>query len=329
MEGVMMKSKNNVAIAVRRENGEIVTKSKSHSPLSDKLKVSKIPFLRGFINFIDMMKLAMGTLTESAEMLDLFEDESQDNAGTQEQDNNAQAGSESKPVSEKKKSNMTLIASVIGIVLGLALSFGLFFFLPTFLGSTIENVFESNWDINLHRALRSMFEGVLRLVIFLAYILLVSQMRDIRRTFEYHGAEHMSIYAYEREEELTVENVRKHSRFHPRCGTSFLIIMIFIGFIVGLIIPQGLWFRVLIRLAMFPVVIGVAFEFIKFAGRHTDNKLVKIISAPGMWVQRLTTRKPDDEQLEVAIASLKLALNLEEPGKLENGAGHEEYSTET
>jgi len=150
-----------------------------------------------------------------------------------------------------------------------------------------------------------------RLLIFVAYILLVSQMKDIRRTFEYHGAEHMSIYAYERGEELTVENVRKYPRFHPRCGTSFIVVMILIGFLVGLIIPRGLGFRVLIRFALFPAVIGLGYEFIRFAGKRSGNPIVKIISAPGIWVQRLTTKRPDDEQLEVAIASLKLALKME------------------
>ncbi|MCL2099063.1 MAG: DUF1385 domain-containing protein [Oscillospiraceae bacterium] len=325
MEGVMMKSKDSVAIAVRRENGEIVKKVKDYKALKDRHKILNIPFLRGFINFIDMMKLAMGTLTESVEMLGLDEEpeppETKDDELKVEKSYKETGKSEpeepeetKKPKEKEKTSAMITAASIIGIVLGLALSFGLFFFLPTFLGSTIETVFADKLGVEvIPPAALSMFEGVMRLLIFLGYILLVSQMKDIRRTFEYHGAEHMSIFAYENGEELSVESARKYSRFHPRCGTSFLIIMILLGFIIGMIIPRGLWFRVLIRLALFPIVIGVAYEFIKLAGKHSDNIFVKIISAPGMWVQRLTTKKPDDAQLEVAAAALKLALKLEKP----------------
>jgi len=314
MEGVMMmkKSEGTVAIAVRRANGEIVKKAKNYTPLTVKLKISKIPLLRGFINFIDMMKLAMGTLTESVEMLELLEEENVDKDAELSDAASPQIDIKNKEEKKSDSSKMIAAASVIGIILGLGLSFVLFFFLPTFLGSTIETAFMDSWEIKLSPAILSMFEGISRLAIFLGYILLVSQMKDIRRTFEYHGAEHMSIFAYEQGEELTIENTRKYPRFHPRCGTSFLIIMILIGFVVGMIIPRDLWFRVLIRLALFPVVIGFAFEFIKLAGRHSENILVKIIAAPGMWVQRLTTKKPDDEQLEVAIASLKLALKLED-----------------
>ena len=316
MEGVMMKSKDSVAISVRRGNGEIVKKLKGHTALIDKYKLSKVPLVRGFINFIDMMKLAMGTLTEAAEMVG-FDDEGE-TAGeenTQENVGNAAAQPDAGGAQANKKkedSKMIAAAAAVGVALGLALSFALFFFLPTFIGSAIESAVTDGGDAALHPALRSMFEGVVRLAIFIAYILLVSQVPDIKRTFEYHGAEHMSIYAYEQNEELTVENARRYPRFHPRCGTSFLIIMILIGFVVGMILPSDeLWLRLATRLAIFPVVIGVAFEFIKFAGKHSDNIIVKIISAPGIWVQRLTTRRPNDEQLEVAVASLKLALKLE------------------
>lgn len=309
VEGVMMKSKDSIAIAVRRENGEIVKKSKPYTALKDKYKILNVPIIRGFVNFIDMMKLSMSTLTESIEMLDLFEEESE-----------KKEKQKDKKESKSDTSKMTTAASVIGVVLGLALSFALFFYLPTFLSKTLESAVSSTWDIELGSFL-SLFEGILKLAIFLIYILLVSQMKDIRRTFEYHGAEHMSIFAYERGEELTVENVRKHSRFHPRCGTSFLIIMILIGVGIGMIIPReyGVLLRVLVRLSLFPAIIGLGFEFLRFAGKHTDNIIVRILSAPGMWVQRLTTKKPSDDQLEVAIISLKAALNLEET--TENASG--------
>jgi uncharacterized protein YqhQ len=265
-----------------------------------------------------MMKLAMGTLTESMEMLELFEEEKEDENKEENKENaeNIDLDSPAQTQTEEKKktdsSKMVAAASVIGIILGLGLSFALFFWLPTFISTNFESAFLQDWD-NTSWVL-SLMEGALRLIIFVLYILLVSQMKDIKRTFEYHGAEHMSIFAYERGDELTVENVRKHSRFHPRCGTSFLIVMILIGVIVGLFIPRGLemWQRVLIRFSLFPLVIGLGFEFLRFAGKHIDNIFVKILSAPGMWVQRLSTKKPDDEQLEVAIVSLKSALKLED-----------------
>ena len=307
MEGVMMKSKDSVAIAVRRESGEIVTKIKSHIAWKDRHKALDIPILRGVVNFIDMMKLSMSTLTESMDMLGLDEDideKKEESAETAEHENSE----------EKKKSDtskMIGIASAIGIVLGIALSFVLFIFLPTFLGERFEVLAYRTWDRSLSPAVVSMLEAATRLVIFFLYILLVSQMKEIRRTFEYHGAEHMAIRTYEIGEDLVVENVRKHSRFHPRCGTSFIVVMIIISVFVGMIIPRGLWFRVLIRFSLFPLVIGIGYEFIRLAGKHSKNPLVKIVSAPGMWFQRLTTKKPDDEQLEVAIKSLKLALKLE------------------
>jgi len=203
---------------------------------------------------------------------------------------------------------MTLIASIIGTVLGLALAVGLFFFLPVFIGNQIKLAtgFQHRWFVSL-------IEGVTRLAIFLVYILLVSLLKDIRRTFEYHGAEHMSVFCYEAYDELTVENARKYSRFHPRCGTSFLIVMMIVGVVISMLIPVsiGMWFRLLIKIIIFPFVIGLGYEFIRYAGKHCSNIIVKIVSAPGLWIQRITTKKPDDRQLEVAIVSLRAALRID------------------
>ena len=307
IEGVMMKSKENIAIAVRRESGEIVKKLKPYKSARDKHKILNIPIIRGFVNFIEMMAMSMSTLNDSAEMLGLDE--------SIEKEAKADGKNEGKE-KEIDTSKLVAVASVIGTILGLALSFGLFFFLPTFIGGKITELtgFEKGgWFI-------SMIETILRLVIFIAYILLVSLMKDIKRTFQYHGAEHMSVFCYEAEEELTVENVKKHSRFHPRCGTSFLIIMMLVGFIISMLIPNfvklgftdtaAYWLRLGIKLAIFPFIIGIGFEFIRFAGKH-DNIIVKIVSAPGLWIQRLTTKKPDDMQLEVAIVSLRIALGID------------------
>ena len=308
IEGVMMKSKENIAIAVRKENGEIVKKVRPYKAWKDKNKILNIPVIRGFVNFIEMMSMSMSTLNESLEMLGIEEElAKKDNGESNEPEYESKP--EKKADSKSKTGSMTLIASVIGVVLGLFLSFGLFFFLPTFIGSRIKaavpQISDTGWII-------STIEGITRLAIFIIYILLVSLMKDIRRTFEYHGAEHMSVFCCEAEEELTVENARKYSRFHPRCGTSFLIVMMLIGIIISSLIPTsfGLWLRLAVKLAVFPFIIGIGFEFIKYAGKH-DNIFVKIVSAPGIWFQWLTTRKPDDQQLEVAVKSLRLALKID------------------
>ena len=297
LEGVMMKCENAIAISVRRESGELVTKKRAFKSIKSKHKIFNVPILRGVINFIDMLVLSMSTLNESMEMLGL-EDEL-----------NGKDDKSSKD-GEKKDTPWIAIASVLGVVLGFALSFGLFFFLPTFIGKQISRVVDVGWFLNL-------IEGVLKLVIFVIYISLVSLMKDIRRTFQYHGAEHMSVFCYEKGEELTVENVRKQSRFHPRCGTSFMIVMMIVGIGISSVIPLsfGVGLRVLVKFSLFPIVIGLGYEFIKFAGKH-DNIIVKIVSAPGLWVQRLSTKQPDDSQIEVAIASIKLAVSQEETSEI-------------
>jgi len=322
IEGVMMKSKENIAIAVRRESGEIVKKLKPYKSARDKHKILNIPIVRGFVNFIEMMAMSMSTLNDSAEMLGLDESiEKQAEEMTNKifkEDEGASDNPNSKDnLKDIDTGKLTLIASIIGTVLGLALSFGLFFFLPTFIGNLIRSSFNRIADMNW---VISIIEGVLRLALFIAYILLVSLLKDIRRTFEYHGAEHMSVFCYEAEEDLTVENVRKYSRFHPRCGTSFLIVMMIIGVIISMVIPNftkfgfsstaAMWLRLLVKLAIFPFIIGLGYEFIRFAGKH-DNIIVRILSAPGLWIQRLTTKKPDDLQLEVAVVSLRAALGID------------------
>ena len=346
IEGVMMKSKDNIAIAVRRESGEIVKKLKPYKSAKDKHKILNVPIIRGFVNFIEMMAMSMSTLNDSAEMLGLDEeplppqangaDVGHDDPGVPQtpvvfDDTPFQKGAEIKddvpeiPANDKaakqeekkeKKSPVIVIASIIGTVLGLALSFGLFFFLPTFIGGKITELTgfqKGGWFI-------SMTEGILRLLIFIAYILLVSLIKDIKRTFQYHGAEHMSVFCYEAEDELTVENAKKYSRFHPRCGTSFLIIMMIIGIVISMFIPDftslgfdktaAFWLRLGVKLSIFPFIIGIGYEFIRFAGKH-DSIIVKIVSAPGLWVQILTTKKPDDKQLEVAIVSLRVAMGID------------------
>ena len=321
LEGVMMKAKNDIAIAVRRENGEIVKKLKPYKSIRDKHKILNIPIIRGFVNFIEMMSMSMSTLNDSAEMLGLDEefndkkDENPDltenttvNETTTTETKKADA-KDAKPEKKSGSGSMVALASIVGTVLGFALSFGLFFFLPTFIGNLIKTaipkIADMGWVI-------SIIEGITRLAIFVVYILLVSLLKEIKRTFQYHGAEHMCVFCYEDNKELTVENVRKYSRFHPRCGTSFLVVMMIIGVIISAIIPSsfGFWLRLTVKFAIFPFVIGIGYEFIRFAGKH-DSVFVRIVSAPGLWIQRLTTKKPDDLQLAVAVASLRVALRID------------------
>ena len=286
LEGVMMKSKNDLAIAVRADNGTIRVKRKKLRLAKDRFKPAGWPIIRGVVNFVEMLMLSVTTLTESADMA-ITEQPSADG--------------------KKEGASETFIASAIGIVLGLGLSFVLFFYLPVLSGSLVRKAVEN-------QVLISVTEGVTRLAIFVGYISLTALMKDIRRTYQYHGAEHMSVFTHESGDELTVENVRKYSRFHPRCGTSFMIIMFIIGVIISALIPLqigdiviGRALRTAIKLLLLPLIVGIGYEFIRFAGKH-DNALVRAVSAPGMWIQRLTTRVPDDSQIEVAIASLKAAL---------------------
>ena len=227
---------------------------------------------------------------------------------------------------EKKSSTGALIAgaAAIGSVLGVALAIGLFIFLPTQIYTwTIKNAVETGVaSTYLQMLLRSLFEGVIRIAVFVGYMLLVSLMKDIKRTFMYHGAEHKTIFCYEAGLPLTVENVRKMRRFHPRCGTSFMIVMLILGILIGSFIPAfhsenlltelapkaaeivNNLLRSLCKLALLPITVGLGYEFIKYAGKH-DNLFVKILSAPGLWMQRISTKEPDDSMIECAITAVK------------------------
>lgn len=197
--------------------------------------------------------------------------------------------------------HMMKIVGVVAMVFGVALALVLFMFLPALAVKGIQLLFDPG-------IFKSLIEGLIKIIIFVLYLALVSRMKEIKRVFGYHGAEHKSIACYEAGEELTVENVRKHTRFHPRCGTSFILIVLVIGILVFSVVTwSSLWMRVVLKLALLPVVMGVAYEIIKLAGRY-DNVVTRIISAPGLWLQRLTTNEPDDSQIEVAITALTAVL---------------------
>lgn len=283
IEGVMMKHKTRCALAVRMPDGSIAMHNSKFESVRVRHKWLGIPILRGVVNFVEMLILSFRMLSISA---DAFVTEEE----------------EEKPLG---KGVMALLMT-LSTLLGVALALGLFFFLPTYLTKGIDYLVGGKLGI-----WGNIVEGAVKIAIFVTYLLLVSLMKDIRRTFEYHGAEHKSIFCYEAGEELTVENIKKHSRFHPRCGTSFLFVMVILSIFVSALPFMPTWenslLRVLLKLCIFPLIVGVGYEFIFYAGKH-DNVLVRTLSAPGLWMQRITTREPDDAQIEIAICALKSAM---------------------
>ncbi len=284
LEGVMMKGPDYIATSVRKANGEIVVNKQPVNALIKKNKLAKLPIIRGVINFVQSMVLGIKTLMLSAELYDLDEEDK------------SYEPSKFDAWLEKVFKNKDAVIYT-SVVIALFLSVALFIFLPAVVTKFVAQFVPYDF-------VKSIIEGVMRMIIFVAYVLLVSQTKEIKRVFQYHGAEHKSIACYEHGDELTVENVRKYSRFHPRCGTSFLIEVMIIGIIVfSFVTWSNLALRIVIKLALLPLVAGLAYEFIKFAGR-CDNKLMRGLSSPGLWLQRITTKEPDDKQIEVAIRSL-------------------------
>jgi len=285
IEGVMMKGADSIAIAVRKPDGEIALKKE---PLkSNRKAISKVPILRGIFAFFDSMVLGVQSLMYSAQF---YEEED--------------------PKAKEKKPNAFdrfLEANFIWISVVLSISFSvlLFILLPTVIVDFVEKLTPSTIILNL-------IEGIVRIAIFVAYITVISGMKDIKRVFEYHGAEHKTIFCYEHGQELTVENVKKHGRLHPRCGTSFLFIVMIVSILMFSMFEwSSLFYRIVVRLALLPVVAGISYELIKWAGR-SESKIACIMSKPGMWLQKITTREPDDKQIEVAIEALKNVL-VEDP----------------
>ncbi|MBQ4515844.1 MAG: DUF1385 domain-containing protein [Clostridia bacterium] len=293
IEGVMMRGPKDIAIAVRKPDGEIEIDKKPVSSLLLKHKWLKLPIIRGVVSFIESLIVGTKALMWSASFYDIEEEE--DKKKKEEMTEEERKKLEEK---ENKALNFAIYSSV---ALALVLGVGIFMLLPTVLVGFIKDLIPVGF-------LATLLEGIVRIAIFLIYIALVSNMKDIKRVFEYHGAEHKTIFCYESGAELTPENARKFSRLHPRCGTSFLLIVMVVSIILFSFISwSNPWQRILIRLALLPVVAGISYEVIKFAGR-SKSKFMQIVSKPGMWLQNLTTREPDDSQLEVAIASLKSVL---------------------
>lgn len=287
MEGIMMRNQDKYAVAVRKPDKEIDVKVFDYKGPANK-SIKNIPIIRGVISFVDSLYLGMKTLMYSSEFFE-EEEEKKDTSNLTEE--------EKKALAEKEKSQEKAMMGGT-VVLSILLAVGIFFVLPYFISAFIQKFVDIPWLI-------AIIEGAIRLGIFIGYIALISLMDDIKRTFMYHGAEHKCINCIEHGLELNVENVRKSSKQHKRCGTSFLLIVMLISviFFMFIQVESGV-LKLVLRLLLIPVIAGVSYEFIRLAGRY-DNWLVNLISVPGMWMQKLTTKEPDDEMIEVGIASVE------------------------
>lgn len=297
LEGVMMRGPFKTAVAVRKPDKEIAIKVDDNGTKKKNFFL-RLPIIRGCVNFISSLVVGMKALMFSAEFMDL-------------EDEDAKESKFDKWLNDKLGDKVKDIVIYVSLILSLGLSIGLFILLPTLLADFIGWIFSLTPAsfISDAKVFRPLVEGVSRMVIFITYLSLTSLMPDIKRVFEYHGAEHKTIACYEAGEELTVENVKKHTRLHPRCGTSFLLFVMIISIIVFSLLPQvpNVFLKVLMRLALLPLVAGLSYEVIKLAGK-SKNSCVKILTKPGLWLQKITTREPDDTQIEVAIESMKAVI---------------------
>lgn len=305
IEGVMMRGCGRMAIAVRKESGDLILKVEKSKP-ANKI-ISKIPLIRGLFGFVSSLTTSYRSLMYSADvsMEDALEEEPQ--------------GKFDAWLSKVLGNGGMAVLGAVSMVIGLVFAAAAFIFLPTL----ITDLF-SKYVFELGDTVKRIVVGIFKILIFLGYMLAVSLMKEMRRVFMYHGAEHKTIFCYEAGRELTPENARECRRFHPRCGTSFIVITLLVSFAASMLIPWGnAWIHSLFKFALLPVVMGLAYEFIKLAGKY-DNTFTRIISAPGVWMQRITTKEPDDSMLECAIWAMKGVLDTDIPLdtrlKLENGA---------
>lgn len=301
IEGIMMRGPKRTTVCVRTGENEIHCEDISINTIPSKCKIFKLPFLRGIAGLIDSMRLSYKSLMLSADKaIEAGEIEEEEPSKFE------------KWLDEKFGDKLVSVIMVIASIFGVAIAVGLFFFLPSFIfdfTAKFVPVFQGEGELAV--LCKSVFEGVLKIVLFLLYIVVCSQMNEMKRVFMYHGAEHKTIFCYENDEELTVENVKKQTRFHPRCGTSFMVLMLIVGIVVGLFVPVapfGISFlRPVFKILLLPVCCGIGYELIKICGKH-DNAFTRIIAAPGLWAQRITTKEPDDKMIEVAIEAIKAVI---------------------
>lgn len=285
MEGIMMRNGSEYSVAVRKENGEIEVKKETYKGVGSKCKLFRFPFIRGIFSFVDSLVLGMKSLNYSASLF--MEDGEEEEPGCFEKWLQKKFGDKA----EKVIMDLTMVISII-------LAMGIFMVFPTWVSTLMKPLLGNGiW--------MALFEGVLRIAIFIAYVGLISLMPDIKRTYMYHGAEHKCINCIEHGLPLTVENVMKSSKEHKRCGTSFLLIVMVISILFFLVIrPETLWLRLVSRILLIPVIAGVSFEFLRLAG-NSDNPVVNLLSKPGLMLQGLTTKEPDEKMAEVAICAVE------------------------
>ena len=307
LEGVMMKAPNKIAIAVRRSNGEIEIESKEISSVKDKYPILKLPVLRGIVTFGETMVLGIKSLMASAQLYGEEEEE-------------YKPSKVESWISQKTGINIDDVMVFFALITAIGFAILLFMIAPALLTKFVSRAVDSN-------LIKSLIEGVIRLTAFIIYILLISRMKDIKRVFQYHGAEHKTIHCYEHGEELTVENARKYTTLHPRCGTAFLLIVMIISIVAFSFLEwNNIIVRIVTKLLLLPFIAGISYEIIKWAGA-SESKWVNVVMYPGLMLQKLTTKEPDDEQLEVAICAFLAAMDTiedrEEVVDFEHNQSHE------
>ena len=307
LEGVMMKKGDLYAVTVRKPNGELVIDTEEFHGVMHGNKIKNVPFIRGIFNFVDSLILGTRTLTYSA---DFFEDET------------AQETAFDRWFKKTFKDKEESVVSGLTVALSIVLAVAIFMVLPYFVSSLL-NTFVRNTTI------LAIIEGIIRLAIFVGYVVLISAMEDIKRVYMYHGAEHKCINCIEKGRELTVENVMQSSRLHKRCGTSFMLFVMMVSIIMFMFISvENPAMRVVVRILLVPVIAGISYEIIRLAGNNSNNIIVRIISAPGMWLQTLTTKEPTEDMVEVAIKSVEAVFDWREYLREEFGYGEETVDEE-
>lgn len=300
LEGVMMKNNDKYAVAIRKPDNEIEVKISEFKPAGSRFALFKVPIIRGVVNFIESLVIGVKTLTYSADFLEEEEEPKTDRKKENTDEKKANEDKTNRNGTDKNNSdNLWMFGTV---ALSIVLAVGLFMLLPAFLASLLDKVVKNHFVLGL-------IEGVIRLIIFMIYVVLISRMKEIKRTYMYHGAEHKCINCLEHGDALTVENVMKHTRFHKRCGTSFLFIVMIVSILVFMCIDTDtMALRLLYRVLLVPVIAGISYEFIKYAGR-SESFIANLLSKPGLWVQRLTTKEPEADMIEVAIKSVEGVLD--------------------
>ncbi len=294
IEGIMMRSPNSIVIAVRKTDGKIKIKKRKYHTVTQRYKWLNIPILRGVINLFEMMGIGAKSINYSAN--EQFDEE--------------EIAKYSKKTQNFFNKALEILMFIFSFVLALGLALFLFKFLPLWVTTFLET---KSSAIEQNYLLFNLIDGLLKVTIFLLYVFLLTLIPSFRRIFEYHGAEHKSIYAYEKGLDLIPKNAARQSRFHPRCGTSFILIVFVISIIVYTFVPKQpeFWANLGVRIAFLPLIAGIAYEFLKLSAKYSNNVLMKAFVAPGLWFQRLTTKEPSKEQLEVGLKALEEALKME------------------